>query len=509
MWRNLGPKGQVGLVGSALLVLVTFFMLFHIAGKKSYSAVVTGMNPTDSLATTKALDKAGVKYRLVNGGTEIDVVQGQEDAARAALAQGGLPSGGHVGFEIFDKTNMGQTSFQQNVQYQRALEGQIARTIEGIQGISGAQVQLVMPQDSLFASQGTKASAAVMLTGGSSLDPQTVRGIAHLVASSVKDLSVQDVTITDETGALLWPTADAMSGGGPGVNTKLQAEQTYDSRLSAQLNAMLATTLGPGKAEVRVHTDLNVDTGTVDKVVYDKKNAVAQSVQRDDERLRSNGGGAPGGAAGVTANTPQTNVPSYAQTAGNGTSNYNHVQGTTQYAIGKEISHVDVAPGKVNRLDVALMVDSSIPAAQLASLQKTLSAAAGLVPARGDTLAVSQIKFAAPTTTAPAAKGLPIPAALLGPAKYLGIFLALGLFLLMMRRNLRRKERDGVAVEPTWLREIEQAVPIAQLEQSMAANRVVDPSMRQREQLREEFEKLVKNQPEQVALQVNAWIKEG
>src|SRR4051794_41508143 len=111
MWRNLGPKGQVGLVGSALLVVVTMFTLLHFAGKKSYSAVVTGMNPTDSLATTKALDNAGVSYKLVSGGTEIDVLQGQEDSARAALTQGRLPAAVHVCFEIFDKNSLGQMDY--------------------------------------------------------------------------------------------------------------------------------------------------------------------------------------------------------------------------------------------------------------------------------------------------------------------------------------------------------------------------------------------------------------
>jgi flagellar M-ring protein FliF len=292
------------------------------------------------------------------------------------------------------------------------------------------------------------------------------------------------------------------------VNTKLQSEQTYDSRLSAQLTALLASTLGTGKAEVRVHSDLNVDTGTVDKVTYAKK-GTPLSVQTDKEGLKSTGTTA-GAAAGVTANTPQSNVPAYAQSGAGGNSNYNHVQGTTQYGVSKEIRHTEVAPGAVNRLQVGVMFDSSVPKAQIAALQKTVAAAAGLVPARGDTLAVSQIKFAPVTTTVPAAKGgLPIPAAFVKPAKYIGILLGAVIFLFLMRRNLRRKEKDGVTVEPTWLREIEQAVPIAQLEQSMAANRVIDPAVKQREQLREEFENLVKTQPEQVALQVNAWIKEG
>src|SRR4051794_29153014 len=229
-WKGLEPKGQFTLVGAGLAVLVTAFFLYQLGSRPSYSTIASGLAATDSGEVTGALEGAGIAYQLGSGGTSVAVQDKDAAAARVALAKAGLPRGGHVGFEIFDKKSLGQTDFQQKVEYQRALEGEIARTVEGIQGISGAKVQLVMPEDSLFASEGTKASAAVMLTGGSSLDAQTVRGIAHLVSSSVKDLSAQDVTITDETGSLLWPGADSMAGSGPGVNTKLAAEQSYDSR---------------------------------------------------------------------------------------------------------------------------------------------------------------------------------------------------------------------------------------------------------------------------------------
>jgi flagellar M-ring protein FliF len=503
IWKNLGPKGQLGLVGSGLLVLIVFFFLFRMASAPSYTTLLSGMNPADAGKIGTALDGAGVKYQLKNGGTEIAILAGTESQARVALAEKGLPNGGHVGFESLDKKSFGQTDFQQKVAYQRALEGEIARTIEGISGISSAGVQLVMPEDTLFASEGSKASAAVLLSGGGGIDSATVRGIAHLVSSSVKELSPQNVTITDDTGTLLWPTGDA--AGGVGASTKIEAQQRYDSQLSAQINAMLAATLGAGKAQARVHSDLNLDQGTVDRVTYGKQKGAVISQQTDTEGLRARGtsGNVPSGTA--------ANIPSYAQGAGGGNSNSNYNRGSnkTEYGVDKTIERRILAPGAVNKLDVALMVDQTVPAAQVAALRASVAALAGITPARGDTLAVSRIPFAAPAPAPVAKPGLPVPTQFLGPAKWVGIVLAALIFLFMMRRNLRKRENEGVAVEPTWLREIEQAVPLAQLESSMAANRVADPALQQREQIRTEFEELVKTQPDQVAMQVGAWIKEG
>jgi flagellar M-ring protein FliF len=363
-------------------------------------------------------------------------------------------------------------------------------------------VQLVMPEDSLFASEGTKASAAVLIVGGSSLDAGTVRGIAHMISSSVKDLNAADVTITDETGAMLWPTDEA--GVGTSATTKLQAEQRYDAQLSSQINAMLGTTLGIGKAQVRIKSDLNVDQGTIDKITYAKK-GVPNSTSTDKEGLKSKGA-ATLGAAGVASN-----VPGYATgSSAPGNSNYNHVKAQTDFLYDKTISRTIVAPGSVNRLDVALMVDSSVPKAQIASLQKTVAAMAGFSATRGDTLAVSTIKFAAPpvATVVPKA-GLPIPPAFAGMLKWVGLGLVLLICTFLMRRNLKRREGEGVSVEPTWLSEIEGAVPIAELEPGTHHAFLNGAAVDRRAAIKAEVEDLAKKEPGQLAMQVTQWMKEG
>src|SRR4051812_11734670 len=194
--------------------------------------LVSGVDPAQTGQMTTALSSAGVSYKIANGGTEIDVPSSAISPARIALASKGLTNGGQVGFEIFDKMSMGTTDFQQKIDYQRALEGEIDRAVQQINGITDADVQLVLPDDTLFVDQSSKASASVLLTTAGQLDASTVSGVAHLVASAVKGLSLSNVTITDQTGTLLWPDPNAT--GGVNAGTKLAADQIYASSLASQ-----------------------------------------------------------------------------------------------------------------------------------------------------------------------------------------------------------------------------------------------------------------------------------
>src|SRR5918911_802010 len=189
-----------------------------------------------ALGIVAALDSSGVGYELKNNGTALAVNKGQVAQARIALAEQGLPGKGQPGFELFDKQKLGASDFQQKVTYQRALEGQIASTIGQVQGVSGAQVSLVLPEDQLFAEEQSPATAAVLLSGSSTgLDPSAVRGIASLVSSSVKGLKPQNVSITDSTGQLLWPNGDSAEGTG-GAVSKLTAPSRYNASLQGSLD---------------------------------------------------------------------------------------------------------------------------------------------------------------------------------------------------------------------------------------------------------------------------------
>jgi flagellar M-ring protein FliF len=503
VWRHLGAREQLTLVIAGLLVLVTIFGLYRYSGHASYSTLVSDVDATTAEQATKDLQNAGITYKLQAGGTAIAVKDSDAAAARLALARdGGLP-GGHVGFEIFDKKNLGATDFQQKVDYQRALEGEVARTIEQIDGVQNADVQLVLPEDSLFADSSPKASAAVLVTT-SGLDGATVRAIAHLVASSVKGLSPDMVTITDSSGTLLWPTSG--SGDTLTAESKLQAEQLYDNQLASQINALLTTTLGANKAQSRVHADLSLDQTDVATVTYGKNGVPLQS-QTDTETLGSKGQASSSTPAKSSATSK---VPTYAagSSANGGSSNYSHKTDSTTYGVDKTVKRTTFAPGQVTKLDVALLVDSSVPASEMTSLKSAVASMAGVDPKRGDTLAVSRVSFAKPVTpkakTSPLA-ALPVPISALKKAL---IVLAGLIFLFLMMRGLKKRESEGIAPEPTWLREVETSWPLRELEAAPTMRIEVDPDSQRRAVLRGELEEITRNQPDQIAAQVSQWMQD-
>ncbi len=207
---KLSPRGWAMIGGAAAITIVFLVVVMQMASAPSYSTLMTGLDPAQTGKITAALDAKGITYQLQNNGTALAVDSSHTAQARIALATGGLlNSQQQQGFSLFDKQQLGSSNFQQQITYQRALEGQLAQTIQSIQGVSGAQVQLVLPnpQDQLFSDTKQPATAAVLLSGSTALDPNSVRGIAQLVASSVPGLATSNVTITDASGQLLWPTA--------------------------------------------------------------------------------------------------------------------------------------------------------------------------------------------------------------------------------------------------------------------------------------------------------------
>ncbi|MGH2947420.1 MAG: flagellar basal-body MS-ring/collar protein FliF, partial [Solirubrobacteraceae bacterium] len=291
--QAMPARSKAILAVSAVAILAIAFLLLRIAGAPAYTLLSSGMDPAQTGKVSAALDEQGIGYELRNNGTALAVEKGQAAQARVALAGQGVSldaGSGGKGFELFDEQKLGASEFQEQVTYQRALEGEIARTISGVQGVSGPQVQLVLPEDDLFADTATPATAAVMLANTSdALEGGAVRGIAQLVASSVEGLKTENVTITDGSGQLLWPEGDGT--GGAGVAAGKQAlEARYARAMEADLNALLIRTLGPGKAQVSVTADLNADQTTRNELTYAKR-GVPLERQTETERLRGGGAG--------------------------------------------------------------------------------------------------------------------------------------------------------------------------------------------------------------------------
>jgi flagellar M-ring protein FliF len=491
---RLSTRGRLALGGAALALVVLVFVLFQMATKQSYSTLATGVEPAETGQITGVLEEKGIPYQLQDGGTAVAVADSDVSEARIALAESDVLGGTKPGFELFEKQQFGATDFQQKVTYQRALEGELERTISQVEGVRDVNVQLTLPEEQLFAEESVKPTAAVLIDteSGGRLGAGPVRGIAHLVAASVEGLSANDVTITDGSGATLWPAGEN-SGGGV---SKQAIEARYAAAMEARLDGLLLRTIGPDKGRVQVQANVNADRTTQSKLVYAKQGTPLQQ-NAEHESLNGAGGAIPGGAAGTAGN-----IPSYAAGAGGAGagSNYKRANEETQYGVDKTITHTRVAPGEVTQQHVALIVDKSVPPAELGQLKNAIAAAAGIEPKRGDTITTSRVSFAKPPAVA--APGGPAP---LDIGKYVALGLAALGFLFFAGRHLRKRQ-DEVLAEPLWLRELNAPTSLAELE----TREDRDGRWEEEEPVAHgDADEIAAMEPERVAQQLRTWIKEG
>jgi flagellar M-ring protein FliF len=501
---RLTARGWLIAGGFAAGAILFIYIFLHLLSQPNYSTLVSGVDPSQTGKMTSTLSQHGIGFQLQNNGTAIAVQSNQTAAARVALAGANLLGNTQPGFSLFDKQSLGESNFQQQVTYQRALQGQLAETINSVQGVSGAQVELVLPnsQNQLFGESQGGATAAVLLSGTTSLDQSSVRGIAQLVSSSVPGLQLSKVTITGASGELLWPQA----GGTGGSESSVQgAEQRYDQSTAASLDAMLAQTLGPGKAQVLVYANMNVNQTTQEQLTYGKTGVpIAQS--KDLETLTGNGTGAPAGTA---------NLPAATQGTG-GKSNYKRETTNSTLGVSKTVVHSTIAPGVVESQHVSVLLDHSVAAASLPAIREAITNAAGIQAKRGDTISIGQVAFAKPVSAAaPAASPI-------GYAKYALLGLAAAVFLFLTTRSLRRREKETID-EPVWLRELEAPMRLSELERETASRPApvlagVAPASGNGNgsgggsgggDPRHQVEQLADSDPERVAQELRNWMQEG
>jgi flagellar M-ring protein FliF len=506
---RLTPRGWL-IAGAAAVVSILFVYLFiNTVSKPSYTTLVSGVQPSQTGKMTSTLAAQGISYELQSNGTAIAVQANESSKARVALAGANLLGNTQPGFSLFEKQNLGESNFQQQVTYQRALQGQLEETIDSVQGVSGAQVELVLPssENQIFGENQNTSSAAVLLSGTSSLDASSVRGIAQLVASSVSGLQLSKVTITDAAGELLWPQSGAAGGAGGSGTSVQEAEQRYDQSTEASLDAMLAQTLGTGKAEVLVYANMNVDQTTKESLEYGKAGTPLQQ-SKSIETLTGNGTGAGGttGTANLTA----------AATDASGKSNYKHETTNSSLGVSKTVTHSTIAPGTVESQHVSVLLDKSVPASALPAIREAITNAAGIQAKRGDTISIGQVAFAKSTAAAGAASSP------LSMAKYVLLGLGAILFLFFTTRTLRKREKETID-EPRWLRELDAPMRLSELERETAprtapAMTAVAPAngggsangqAKDGESIREQVEQLVDSEPDRVAQQLRSWMQEA
>jgi len=510
---RLTPRGWLIAGAGAIGAILFLYLFIHTVSAPSYSTLVSGVEPSQTGKMTSTLSAQGISYELQNSGTAIAVQSNETAKARVALASANLLGNTQPGFSLFEKSKLGASNFEQQVTYQRALQGQLEETIDSVQGVSGAQVELVLPnaQNQIFGENENTSSAAVLLSGTSAIDPSSVRGIAQLVASSVPGLQLDKVTVTDSSGELLWPSSAAAAGGS---GSELQeAEQHYDQGMEASLDAMLTQTLGAGKAQVLVYANMNVNQTSKESLEYGKAGTPTQQT-KSKETLTGNGSGA-GGVTGTAA---------AAATGGtSGKSNYKRETTSSSLGVSKTVTHSTIAPGTVESQHVSVLLDKSVPASAIPAIREAVTNAAGIQTKRGDTISIGQVAFA----KQPAAASSSSP---LGMAKYVLLGLGALIFLFLTTRSLRKRER-GAIEEPVWLRQLEAPMRLSELERETAGrptaamapvpvpagvgagagngNGGADDAGERASNARQRVEQLAENDPDRVAQQLRNWMHEG
>src|SRR5512143_2302325 len=243
-----GNRRFLVLAGAALLV-VAVWQGSRWVSTPTYVTLYSGLPLGEAGQITERLGKANIRYRLDGGGTEVQVPVTDAARARVSLAKDGLPRDGRPGLELFDKPSWGMTDFTQRVTYQRALEGELARTIGGLQGVESAEVHLVMPQSSPLRRLERPAGASVVLKlrAGAVLSPDAVQGITYIVSNSVEQLSSDNVAVMDDAGHVL--TVPSAAGSIAGLTSRqLEYQQSTERRLVEKVEALLGTVLGAGRA---------------------------------------------------------------------------------------------------------------------------------------------------------------------------------------------------------------------------------------------------------------------
>ena len=510
-----GQKTMTAIAVVAVLVGGGLFVSW--VSKPTYAPLFTSLSSTDAAAITAKLTEAKEPYQLADGGQTVLVPQADVYQMRINLSGQGLPAGGGNGdgYSLLDKQSLTTSDFQQRITYQRALEGELRKTIEAIAGVQAAVVHLAIPEQDVFTTDAAKPTASVLVktVPGSPLTPTQVEAVVHLVSSAVPKLDAKDVTVADSEGHVL--NAAGSDGGSAVSDARAQQRLTVADGTAAAVQSMLDKVVGPGHAVVRVDADLSYDQQTTDRQEYiaDKQPPVQLNSTTSKETYSGNGTPV-GGVLGPD------NV---ATSANGGKSSYVKQSDTHTNALGTLTQHTVAAPGQVRRMTVAVVLDQKVAgSADMTQISNLVSAAAGLNTQRGDVVTVTKMPFDT-TAAAQAQKDLEQAASdkrtndLLNIGKTAGLILLLGVALFVFARRSRRVERTPLDLGE--LEAIGDPRPALGRSQTLAldsgastlpalAPLPVSPEAEARAVRREEIGQLIEDQPDEVAKLLRGWLVE-
>ncbi|MFQ5773256.1 MAG: flagellar basal-body MS-ring/collar protein FliF [Kiloniellaceae bacterium] len=404
--RNLGPA-RLGLMGAVAAGIIAFFIyLTSQLTTPDLALLYADLDPQDSGQIVSRLEQMEVRYRLGSDGTQIFVPSDQVARLRVAMAEDGLPSGGSIGYEIFDRSEgLGTTNFVQNINHVRALEGELARTIRSIGSIRQARVHLVLPRRELFTRdrQEPTASIVLALTGKQRLDRPRVLAIQHLVAAAVPGLKPNMISIIDSNGTLLARgTSDEDLQGT--ATTAEEMRIAYETRMVRTIEELIERSVGPGNVRAQVSAEMDFDRVTENAEIFDPDGQVVRSTQIIEEESGSLDGNGPPPVT-IGGNLPEAALPA-AEPNGSQT-NATRNEETTNYEISRTVKTHVRETGTVRRLSVAVLVNGTTTQTsdgktayqprnpqEMEQLAALVRSAVGFDEARGDVLEIVNLQFA-------------------------------------------------------------------------------------------------------------------
>jgi flagellar M-ring protein FliF len=472
-------RQRIFIVAAAVLVAGGLVGFTHWRTERDFRALYTNLSPEDAAAVVQKLKETGTEFRISENGTSVLAPSSRAPELRLQLAAAGLPKTGRAGFELFDKTNFGVTDFAEHINYRRALEGELERSVMSLAEVENARVHLTFPRESVFveARQPAKASVMVKLRAGAKLVPANVLAVCHLVASAVEGLGPESVSVLDMNGNLLSrPRKTDLDGEQPS-EAALEYKQQIEKDLLAKMNGTLEPVLGPEKFRAGVSVDCDFSGGEQTDESFDPSRSVMTSSQKTED---ISGVNAASGTPGTASSLPRpTSRPG---ASGSGTTRRTE---SIAYQSSRTLRRVRLPQGNVKRISAAVLVDQAVrwegvgPKAKrileplaperLKTVRDVVAAAIGLDAARGDQLIVETLPFestlsiepppapAPPAPPAPATRlpmppwlehllaqnyGVPVAAA----AGLVFLLLLAGVFLFLLRRRKKKRAKKAAAM---------------------------------------------------------------
>ena len=491
-FRSFSPSQLVIIAMLGVVSVVAAVALLRWAGTPTYTVLLAGMEAEVAAAVTAQLETDGVPYQLEAGGATVLVPSDLVDAERLKIAAAGLPAGKtDGGWAVFDAQGMTSSSFQQQVAYQRAMEGTLGTTLTGIDGVRAATVHLAMPEKKVFTDEQQPVRASVLLDTTRTLDAGAVDAVTRLVSSSVPGLLPEDVSVSDSAGRLL-------SSEGQGGVQALEAQNALEDGLALRATSMLDELLGPGHAVVRVSAEIDTSERKVDSEVYDKSKSVVLSEDSSLETYTT-----PNGA---TLATGVVTEEQEADAAADGTANdYRKEQASKDLGVSRTVTSEVDGGGGIERLTVAVVVDRDAPnAPATVDVQNLVANAVGLDPARGDTIAVSTPSFL--KTEEPPVEEATTGGA--GSAQALAPTVLGGVLLLLVALGLLRTLKRGTVSEVP-VDEVSAALVSAGGQSALpaAAVRELPAGTPARGSSEPDLLELVDDNPDEVGALLRGWLK--